>query len=415
MGIANYKPNHRKHHTDVPKPKREDYDTITQNNRECALKKAVDLADTTPWIVEYYAQQLGQDDATSHSDPDLSPVYQQYCRTAGYTLNLLGGLSNGEGEAVVTNMIPHVGDVIIAKADTPWLFLRVTEVETLEPKENPNYKIQIKEFGYTSATDEHYMDLQNKLSCKKVVSPTGDVITESALDQQKVLHKYYCTVAKSYMATFVDTDSELLLYKDDQGNIVYDHHLAKMVNKTISYNYMYHKHGYRLVYVHDEVPYNTIISLLLNPNELILGTRHDKVPFLTKGAFSDNFQASSFLHQPVTLFSETADVTQEGEHDNYINTILTVTPKVYEEVDGMSNIKSVLTDDYYIFSEGFYATEPTNLSLLEDTILRTIDGCDVHIASIIELYKGYHEWDPIDRFYYTPFLLMLSHYALGGK
>lgn len=413
MGIVNLTPSHRDHHPDNPRPARDDYQSITKNNQDCKLKDISGIVDTSPWLVDYYQQQLGADDAIHHSDTHLSPVYQQYCLVKDFTLRLSNPLP--DAEAIITSgVIPNVGDVIIAKADLPWRFLRVTEVEATGPPEKPNYVVTIQEFGYTDENDPNYIDLQNKSSCSVVGDGNGGLIPVDKKEQDTKLQKYYCTVADNYFRTFVDSDTDLLLYKKDDIQL-YDHHLAKICQKTVQARFWRYKYAFRLIHVHEEVPFNTVLSTLLNVQiPTLLSRVKDKVAIIRKNDTRSNIGVANFLHTPATHITETNDVIQlESSTPQALNEVFTDTPKVYPLVDGTPDITSVLSDDSYILSEDYYSETEGSLSLLEKMILQYKDLNTVEPEQVEQLYLSYADWDDIDRFYFTPILLLFTLVAIG--
>ena len=412
MGIVNYTPKHVHRHKDVPQVAREDYATITTSNRDCRIKRIEGVTDAAPWVVDYYKQQLDQDDATHHADPSLSGAYQQYCRTAKYTLLMLEPLANNEDGIALMNadLVPNVGDVVIDKGSSPWLFVRVIEVETVKNvTEKPSYKVTLREFGYTSETDVNYLDLQSKLSCENGSDGNGNVVPLSKLEQDKKLSKHYCTIASIYMESFVNTDTELLTYIEGEVSI-YDHHLADFVQKTIGNRYMYAHQGFRLLHVHETVPHITIYNELLNIDIGLATEVHSKVNILPKSSILRNIGITGLKLAPVKYLAVAGDVLEDGTGV----TLKSLFPdiKIYPTTNAKADIVAVNKDESYVFSDEYYA-EADGLSLLEDTVYGYLNGTTPTGVSVLKLYEGYKGWSKIDKFYLTPILLLLTKIVIG--
>lgn len=75
--------------------------------------------------------------------------------------------------------------------------------------------------------------------------------------------------------------------------------------------------------------------------------------------------------------------------------------------EGRPLINQVLADDYYIFTEAFYNNEPTQMSRFEAALRDFLDRKPVHLGLLKFLCNTYQTWGGLERFYYTPFLLML--------
>ena len=414
MGIANIRPGHRDHHSDGGGVARDDYDTLTSNNQQCKLRDIGGIADTSPWVVDYYGQVLGADDAVHHSDVNLSPVYQQYCKVSGYTLRMSDPLPDAKAVIVSGGVVPNVGDVVISKNDRPWLFLRVVEVEVGLPRENPNYVVSIEEFGYTDENDVNYLDLETKSSCRKVEGANGGLTSAEAIEADRRLMKYYCTVADNYFRTFVDSDTDLLMYK--AGDVqLYDHHLAKLCQRTVESRFWRYKYGYRLVHVHEEKPFNTVFSVLLDVDiPMLLSRVRSEVSIIGRKSSRSNVSVANFLHTPATHIAETEDVIGlDSVVGVELSAVVLDAPKVYPDIDGSPDIISVLSDASYVLSEGYYANSDTGLSLLEKMVLQYKQERVVEKEHVERLYMGYADWDDIDRFYLTPILLMFTLIAVG--
>lgn len=95
--------------------------------------------------------------------------------------------------------------------------------------------------------------------------------------------------------------------------------------------------------------------------------------------------------------------------DEYLGDPLNPRPKEVE-----TSYKSVTDDDFYIFSEAFYARDDTDMSLMEAMIWRTLDENVVNPKDLLALFKESQEWAVLDQFYLQPFLYAMIPAAYRG-
>jgi hypothetical protein len=70
-------------------------------------------------------------------------------------------------------------------------------------------------------------------------------------------------------------------------------------------------------------------------------------------------------------------------------------------------LKDILCDDYYIFSQAFYDQDRPNMSKLEQAVWDMIERKPVSLKLLNFFTKTYQTWGGLERFYFTPFVLML--------
>lgn len=76
--------------------------------------------------------------------------------------------------------------------------------------------------------------------------------------------------------------------------------------------------------------------------------------------------------------------------------------------------KSVIADDYYIFSEEFYFRENGNMSEMEVMMWQMLDNNTVDPKRLIEMFKQAEYLPVLDQFYLMPFLYSMIHSGFRG-
>jgi hypothetical protein len=70
-------------------------------------------------------------------------------------------------------------------------------------------------------------------------------------------------------------------------------------------------------------------------------------------------------------------------------------------------IKDVTVDDYYVFSEAFYKQDTPNMSKLEASVWDMLNRKALNLSLLVFYTRTWQTWGALERFYYTPFVLML--------
>lgn len=74
----------------------------------------------------------------------------------------------------------------------------------------------------------------------------------------------------------------------------------------------------------------------------------------------------------------------------------------------------VLVDDYYVFSEAFYTNDTPNQSWLEHMVTQMLNRQAVPAEVLMAVCDKAYGWGTLERFYYTPVLLILIDYTVRG-
>lgn len=423
MAIVNFKPTHRKKHYDRVRTTDDDYVTTTGALSDCTQSSVDGITDTIPMVVDIYRSQMGTDDKLHHADIGLDPVYQNYLVTRGYTLRVTQPLeeendpdnmtTNTIGRALLpASMKANVGDVIVIKDGIPWLLCRITEVQATAWGEDPMYEIVYMVTGVTHENEDSYVDLEDKTNEEQVwndaIGGPLPVAQQANLDD---VFSTRCALTEAYMANFVNKDSELLLFKKD-GLSIYDPNLARFVQNTSRTKAYDHNCDYRVINIDQQSHWITIFDKMLRPRLDILNTYKTELKFYTKGNMSGNVTVANALHAPITHMLEANDSLAKAAGET-LASILPTTGVTYDATPRV--IFPVHKDDAYVFTTAFYSGVRDDMSLLEVLIDKFVKREPLVSSDLDPIFQDYKNWEDLERFYYTPFLLAICSYVIGDS
>lgn len=71
-------------------------------------------------------------------------------------------------------------------------------------------------------------------------------------------------------------------------------------------------------------------------------------------------------------------------------------------------------DENYVFSEAFYTADRSNQSWLEYLVTQMLSREAISSDVLLAICDKAYGWGTLERYYYTPVLLMLIHYTVRG-
>lgn len=151
-------------------------------------------------------------------------------------------------------------------------------------------------------------------------------------------------------------------------------------------------------------------TLYFPSDPMMEGIHHTGIQYLLYPKFPrQSWDDRRFLRTPLVLTYKLQNVPpirgdlQDMVEENDLNSL----PYL-----GGPLIKDVLVDDYYVFSQAFYTNKREDMSLLEQAVRDMIDRKALNYKLIDMFCRTYQTWGGLERFYYTPFVLMLLRAAV---
>lgn len=421
----------------VDKP---DYDSATVNHRYTKLSSLITHLEGYSWSVSYYQQILGEDDQPKPPSFDTDETLQQYQKVNNFELKVNQTLDyrkhsdydedvlTGEASVYPGTVLPQHGDAFIADIGDGRMGIFV--VDTVEPMSimlerayRIDYHLQVQ------LTKDRLEDLESKVIktyyFRKDFLQGGrnPLLREEEIVEQDTLYALREDLLYSYGSSFIDPEYRHLLIPEQETS-TYDYFLSRFlctIVETSQMRYFRSANWPDAPLLRDQ-RIRTVLDALLSPSYAKHLFNADelerKVGFKSLDGLHVLTPMGSLYHTRIKRLSWPALENQSVElgydradqdKDYFENTI----PDSDEEVDTdqRAEIYPVDIDDNYIFSEAFYARERTRMSMLEYMVDLYLNYEPLPVHRLIELCESSFNWAKLERFYYTPILVLLIDYV----
>lgn len=433
MAIVNHKP------TPPPKksykPKTEQFKTSLINNNEINISSLIQYVEGSNWTVDFFHQNLGNDEVLKGYDPNIPDILQQYTLVKNMLLKVTSPLTNSndpqgalklnaEGSSIYFNkyLSPHKGDVFIAELldGTSGLF-EVTNVEVKTHIKDTVYVIDYKlKYFINSNEDEILKDIQQKIievlyyDKERLEDKSSPVLTAKDYFIKKSLKELYKDLINYYCTKMLDTQTQLFLIPG-QDNKVFDPIIQNFMFKITDTENFYLLRDVNRVIPDDEyfIQDNIIKALLLKNIKMLDYCNRIYKPVSVK--FLGNISVSrtlKYIGIDYVMFPIDKDLKS-----NILNTyipdseILKLAGNTInnnqQSTDGL--FPDITAIDTYIFTENFY-NDNDNLTLIEYLTLEYLKDNTLDENKIKLLADSCFSLDRVQSFYYIPILILLIRY-----
>jgi len=403
-----------------------------------------------PWTSNYYSGVRGKSDETMGSQPNQPSDATQYRLIVNLELKVIeplrdafdqttGRMSTTGSAHVYPVLIPAKGEVFTADiGDGRAGVFEITSVERLSRFRRAVHRIEYRLKEYV--TNEVQATLNTRV-VKRVyfrreyMEYNRNPIVESEnIAYVRRLEESFDRLMKEYIHRFFSNEYRVLLVPD-QASSTYDHWLSSAIRGFYRAN---EQPNYAQLHVLNDggeegLKAKTLFDALRDRDYHLLNTIVQRVGTVLTTQFSAQPLNHSLYHSGIrrvvypTDGSGMADTNHGVAHvfpkagDLAGSKPYTSRGFITEEplpektwADDVSLIHRTDVDDYYILSEAFYMQAPTGQSLLELQVSTFLKRKDVDQVALVHLIHDMHTWGAMERFYYTPLILVLIHAAIRG-
>ena len=427
------------------------YKGIVADNAYTPLESLITFIDGSVWTVNYYAQVIGSHNDLREQDIGQNAVYQQYAKIVKLEILVttpLNSSQNTDTGAMVVNgtadvyppVIPNVGDMFIGDAGdgTEGIFT-VTSVARKIWSRDSVFNINYVLVAIVASDPTRYTNLENKVTNTtyfhrdSLLNNKNPLLTASSDNAIKSLNDAWYTLTKDYFRSFFDKEFSTLLIPSQQ-NPIYDKMATEMVLKLVSNMDANEIRHIRVLNTDNDIYLEqpTVWDMLLNRDPTSISIINKKMGIVSNTAFANNPIIESFRFcgiseiiypsEPNTLITNLNKLpnnkpingsTLIGAITDNLNIGTLINNAYVDQNISVPYIHPVLTDDYYVFSNGFYNTG-MNMSLIEILANDYINSRAINPVRLLSLYNMYKHWPNLERYYYGIVLMLLIKGTLNN-
>lgn len=431
------------------------YRGVTVDSRFTPLNTLLQHVEGSRWTTNYYSQILGRDSELTGQQLDRSPVYQQYALIEGLELLVSSPLTstqNAESKSMditgaatmYPGTIPNKGDMFLADiGDGRQGIFVVTTAEKKSHLREAYYTIEYSLKNYAEADSNYLEDLERKTIKRfkfvrefTTFGQNPQILSES-YNELLEFGKLYKSLLAVYLAEFFSLEEQTLLVPD-QLQPTYDPFLTQSFVDWIGTEEHPYMGKIKLPSVRDD-------RVMLQPTiwECIKQMDDDLLPVIVQRVgLADRAQWRNWPAYSGVYFTKIEKIVYpriertdvDADHDNQCLDPATLDLQAGQNrfsgmsrsfstttLDGFTvpgptptalpDIISVTSDDYYVFSEGFYSRVPVPATNLERLALAAIRGQAINREDLMRIARKALTMPNLERFYYTPVILALLKVA----
>lgn len=418
------------------------------------------------WRVKaYYAQML---DATQEPTPlalDREPPYQQYYKIVGLDIKVDQTLDISQREDLRTfsvtgsghtypGLAANYGDMFIADVgDGRAGLFTITSSRRETYLKDSTYAIEWKMVSWITEQQANNLAMKTQITyywdSSRLANGCGPYITEEQQHDIAEFTQLKKDITRRYISDFYSVQYSTFLVPDQLNN-TYDHFVTKLLLSILDTSQSNDLRRAKILNVMSlpVMREPTVWDMIVQQNSVI-GCGSTERAHLVMTAISrwkPELQAIGYSGIPRMVYPIEAPTDVDSQYDGA--NLCTpegipfqagqprrppkgpwrsqasrdepwfkrVAPEVQSDLmqswSYPPDLKPVVVDDYYVFSEAFYYEDAKLQSKLELLVWQMIKSDPLNKPQLKALIKCCLSWDNLERFYYHPALILLLGYAI---
>ena len=426
------------------------YDTATVTTNKVPLANLLTHIEGYPWNVEYYHQSLGADDAPQPLGLSVDPTLQQYHLIRDFEIRVTDPLTydfnkerrserlEGSGYVYPGTIVPIRGDMFIADVGdgqvAVFTMLDVTPMSYLSEK---CYQVAYRMVA--TLTDQYEANLESKVVKTShyvkdfLIHGKNPVLSTDTVNRKQRLDNHGHHLLEMFNREFIDPKTRHLGIPS-QDEPTFDAFVAGFMQRfiNVSQHKLMRDANWPEVYQLNDLRCTTIWDLLLDQQPVDVRSLKDRTKremvivdtwVLRQSPYFGGLYYSSMKR--LVWPSDRADgrTTYPLADSEPRNAVLSETLSDATTVDvSVSSgpgadqplVFPVKYDENYVFSEAFYTADRSNQSWLEYLVTQMLSREAISSDVLLAICDKAYGWGTLERYYYTPVLLMLIHYTVRG-
>jgi hypothetical protein len=422
------------------------YRGVTVDTRYIPSSALLTHVEGSSMSVNYFSQVVDNDNDLAGQNPTRNPVLQQYRYIKHLELKVTMPLSfqqiedtravGSTGQAnIYPFLIPNVGDMFLTDVgDGREGIFQVTNTIRKSIFKDTCYEIEYEFVDFSDTNRLRIMDLNTKVIETFVFVKEflqygqNPVLLQEDAEIVKELSFYFHDIMRQWFQEFLSNEYKTLIIPG-QAFSTYDHFMTKFMLKMASTLDAPEVQYCRLLNCDgdDNMLTPTILDVCIKRNIHLMRMINRKMGMTAAIYFPHDPMMEGIHHTGIQYViypsdpRESWDDVRKMKYPKVIIYSLTEVPSIAGRLEdlitdanlvGFRNsagplIKDVLADDYYIFSEAFYNRKPGEMSRLEQEVWNLLERKPVDLKLLKFFCDTYQTWGALERFYYTPFVLMM--------
>ena len=424
----------------------ETYRGVTVDTRYIPTSSLLTHVEGSPMSVNYYSQVLDRDTEVAGQNVTRSQTLQQYLLIKGMEIRVTQDLQwtqdettkqfSGTGAAnTYPFLTPNKGDMFLMDVgEGREGIMQVTDSKRMSVFKEAIHEITYEFIAFSDADRYRLADLNSKVVEQYTYAKDflqygqNPVLLDEDADNVRDLTYAFTDIIQQYFAEFLSKEFSTLALPG-QPFSVYDHFLTKAMLKICTTFDAPEIQYTRLLNVDgpNDMATPTIWDMALQRNVMLKRMLNDRMGMTASLYFPSDPMMEGFHHSgfqyiiyPVAPRQSWDDVRKMRPPIALAYSLRPV-PSIagrledlisQDQLNGLPYkdcplIKDVTVDDYYIFSEAFYSEKRELMSKLEQAVWDMLNRKDVSLKLLTFFVKTLQTWGALERFYYTPFILLL--------
>lgn len=431
--------------SDIPEIQPKRANTVVVDNKNTPLASLITHVAGIALINDYYRLVVNKDNVLYAQDVGQSGVEQQYIKYRNFEIRMQGSLSedqqdddkvfviNGVGY-IHSGFIPNEGDMFVADVGDGRLgVFNITRSRRMTIRVGTVYEVSYSMAYFVGDKPSQFDDLEGKVIetyfyvKERLGYNQNPFLSSEEYSFSRYMGEMFREICGNYHTQFFSKEFAAYLVPG-QATPTFDYFLyrAKLA--------IFRDDPYGIMKKHQSINIadDDLISRKMDLFTVLIERSARKFKVCDRRV--GTARTAQFYYDGVTtnirytgidaiVYPISTEVRTDYGNNNLNTSYLegpmkptpnTMDPEILEDqisefmfgTKAVPLIKPVSIDDYYVFSEDFYK-RTENLSILEVQTLAYIDGKEVNPKALKVLLENYIYWPRLERFYYTPILLIL--------
>lgn len=421
------------------------------DTRKTSLNTLATYVQGQKWPVDYYKQILGTDSANASYQDGLPSVFGQYHLIRNVQLIVSDQLTNRQntndinqfetsGAGLIYNCIePQDGDMFVTDIGNGMnAIFQVNETNLggyyPEAVTSASWAVIKKVSGkFLDDLNTHRVVRRSFFSIENLRGGLKPILSEDDVNVIKRLANARSRLIYLYFKDFFDDAKETFVLPWQHPGLTYDPYLVRFMKSILETRdhpqvSAVTAHGVSAdVYSNQVTLFDAFAQRdpgLLYSASRLMGvspiSNFRQRPLFAGIAYSGIKQVitaidAAFSVNNTKVNHATLSMMKAGVRQDDIRSLLPQLELEGSEPRGeeASWIKRVLVDEFYVLSEDFYQGNIAKMSILERLLHERLNDRPIRLDELADLADYAHKFDNLERFYYTPLILVLIKLADG--